>query len=89
MSAPRAAAQLLRLPVGEIRSARYCAGGDGAARLPYLRAEHRQDSCLRFLSASDAELPLLWKVNVRQLLAAYLQGDESALEDLIGRLFLV
>jgi len=40
MSAPRAAAQLLRLPCrADIRSAGYYAGGDGAARHPYHRAK--------------------------------------------------
>ena len=41
MSAPRAAAQPLRMavPLGH-SSARYSAGGDGAARHPYHRAKH-------------------------------------------------
>jgi RNA polymerase sigma-70 factor (ECF subfamily) len=37
------------------------------------------------LSASGFERPLLGKVNDQQLLAAYLQGDECALEELIAR----
>jgi len=42
MSAPRAAAQLFRCQRrAVIRSARY-AGGDGATRRPYHRAEHIQ-----------------------------------------------
>jgi hypothetical protein len=41
--------------------------------------------CSRFLAASGTGFPLLCRVNDPQLLAAYLQGDECALEGLIAR----
>src|SRR6266478_8715329 len=61
MSAPRAAAQLLRIfecqSHSNIRSDRYYAGGDGAARHPYHRAKHIPTVKWRHLSLSANQPP--------------------------------